>query len=145
MAPVDEPVAIHRTVLETLTVDAMVLADEVETFFHGPEFETMLGGLDPDRRAATSRVAFEIGQRLNGLVQLLVRGEPLPTSPDPAWTPEDEALLAPQPRALAEATRELTGKIERLSISGDPGNAAASPARELQRHIADRLGFQRGE
>ena len=150
MAVTDNPVAIHRTVIEGLTVDAMVLADEVESYFGGDDLESALPCMDAATQAAVARIGLKLATRLNRLVEFLVRAdarhEAAPETVGTAeqlCTAEDTALLPPRARALAEAARQLLERVERLRDLGGIAMPAVSPARALQQRLENALGIAR--
>ncbi len=141
----DSPVAIHRTVVEALTVDAMVLADEVESYFGGEELEFALPLMEPDAQAAIARVALKLATRLNRLVDWLVHHDARTEAPPEAvgsaaqlFSDEDGLELPPRARALAEATRTLFALVEGLH-DHRRATRMESPARALQSRLAASL------
>jgi len=144
------PVILHRTLIEALTIDAMVLADEIETYFGGDDLAVSLASFDVARQAAIAHVGLKLATRINRLVAWLVRGdhanEPPPEAlelSEPFCSDKDANLLSPPARALAGAANEL---FTRVRVLGDPEKmveAIASPARALQASLAERLGLVR--
>jgi len=140
------PIVLHRTLIEGLTIDAMVLADEIETYFGGEELQLALTDMSPQRQALFARVGLKMAGRLNRLVEWLVRrdvrAEILPDEVaigEPICATDECCHLTPPARALAEATTLLFARMEQLH---DPENAVAavsSPARALQARLARRL------
>lgn len=148
MALSDEPVRIHSTLIERLTVDAMVLADEIESYFGGEEFEGNAGMLEPAQQALVARAGLRLSRLVNALVEALARNDAhvLPQAApagDQDWMRAEVAALPPRARALVEATRALTERIEGLQSAGGPTQEAPSPARALQAFLAEQLGIVR--
>ncbi len=145
----DSPVTVHRTVVEALTIDAMVLADEIESYFGGDKLEAALPAMDAARQGAVARVGLKAATRINRLVEWLVQSEMSALKPpesvvpaEPLWTEDDARRLPPTARALAEATTDL---FERAGRMHDPalGVPMVSPARALQDRIAAEMGLRR--
>lgn len=139
----DAPVAIHQTMFETLAVDAMVLADEVETYFEGATFDDEMRRLPSGSQAALARVALKIGKRLAACVEWLIRREgpdaPRVPGEEGMWSAEDELALPPRARALAEAARAVLARVAQLGDIAGPLPPVASPARALQQELRERL------
>ncbi|MDT7934361.1 MAG: hypothetical protein RQ833_07135 [Sphingomonadaceae bacterium] len=138
MAQANAPVQINRSVVEQLMVDAMLLADEAESYFAGEDPE---GGLSVDQHVELACEAFRTVAILKGLVERL--GQPAlpadlePLSPIPDSL--DAAELPPKGRAILAATRALHERVRdfeaRRSALTQFG-VTASPARLLQDRLA---------
>lgn len=142
----DEPVRIHSTLIERLTVDAMVLADEIESYFGGDEFEANAGLLDPAQQAMVARSGLRLSRLVNTLVEALARNDShvLPhtaATSEQDWLRAEVQALPPRARALVEATRALIERIDGLRSPGGPTQDAPSPARALQAFLAEQLGI----
>ena len=141
------PFAVHRSSVEMLAVDAMVLADEIETYFAGDELAAALTTMSDGEHAAMGRVGLVMITRVKRLVDWLGSAEPHLDQPPqaadaeaPTWATADLARVTPEARVFAMATSELFDRLERMR---DPARAAAdmpSPARALQARLAARLG-----
>lgn len=135
-----DPVAITRSRVEQLTIEAMVLADEAETYFAG---EDALDGADQSRVAFAAE-AFRSMFVLRQALDYLARCDEL----DPASPPFEGSLadltdghaLPARARAIVAATRALCERVAdlrpRLPL---PVPVLASPARQLQARLVASL------
>jgi len=134
------PIVLHRTLVEGLTIDAMVLADEIETYFGGEELQLALTDMSPQRQALFARVGLKMAGRLNRLVEWLVRILPHEVAiGEPICAADECCHLTPPARALAEATTLLFARMEQLHDPESAVAAVSSPARALQERLAQRL------
>ena len=146
------PVVLHRTLVEGLTIDAMVLADEIETYFGSEEQELALLQMDSARQALVARLGLKLATRINRLVEWLVRRDDdtpatfeIAASGERLCSLEEASLLPPSARALAEAATQLFARVAQLSGPEGGVVAVSSPARALQDSLADRLGLSLGQ
>jgi regulator of CtrA degradation len=139
------PNRITPKLIDSLYVEAMLLADEARGYFdrHGRD-DRML--LDPILRVGFSCESLKITTRLMHVIAWLLTRRAVEAgelSAGPARTParqlgegpvSDEELLAklPEPAlALVRASRDLYARIERLDRGGASVQPQASPARSL--------------
>lgn len=134
------PVAITRALLETLTIEAMVLADEAESYF-GADDEAR-SAFDADLSIAFACEAFRTAARLKQLVGWLAGhgGEPpvFALADDVSDSP-DFARLPAHARAIVAATHELCERVRRLQRQPEMPEVVPSPARLLQERLVASL------
>jgi regulator of CtrA degradation len=136
--------------IDSLYVEAMVLADEVRAYFD------LSGRSERDAMSPTDRVAFsceslKVTTRLMHMIAWLLSRRAVEVgeiSSVQAREPgrrlgkaadSDPSALARLPhgaRTLIEASRDLYGRIERLDQEADRPSPDASPALNLQRRLA---------
>jgi regulator of CtrA degradation len=129
--------------VDSLYVEAMVLADEARAYFDEYGSNDRLD-LDPVTRVAFSCESLKVTTRLMHIIAWLMTqrareaGEPM--IGDPAErrlgeaAPSDETIIAAMPeqaRALIEASSELYERVRRLDLGGADTGPAPSPARSL--------------
>ena len=139
MASVAEPVAITRALVETLTIEAMVLADEAESYFGTEPGERQ--ALDQDLQVAFACEAFRTAARLKQLVGWLSGSCPATLLSIEASGPELPELprLPARARALVAATLELCERVRRLQNQPAMPPIMISPARVLQERLVASL------
>ena len=141
---------IHRRLIDTLYVDAMVLADEARGYFdEGGRSDRE--GLDPMARVSFSCESLKVTTRLMHVIAWLLTqravdvGEMAPREAldpsrrlGPAPISDLGAVLAmPAPaRALIEASAELYRRVARLDEAQGTESAAPSPVRSMQDRLA---------
>lgn len=143
---------VHRRLIDSLYVEAMVLADEARAYFDdGGRAERAT--LDPMARVVLSCESLKITTRLMHVIAWLLTqkaidaGEMSPEMGDdplralPAGPTTDDETLASMPdgtQALIQASSDLYRRAERIerSRSAPP---AASPARAMFERLATRL------
>lgn len=137
-----DPVVITRALVEQLTIEAMVLADEAESYFSGEE-EPARAELAPELQVAFACEAFRTAARLKQLVDWLARHDPRglavePWPHEPAERLPEHERLPPRARAIVAATHELCERVAALR----PRRATqpvVSPARMLQAQLEAQL------
>ncbi len=134
-----------RRLVDGLYVEAMVLADEVRSYFDdaGQRART---DLDPLDRVVFSCESLKVTTRLMHIIAWLLTQRAIDAgeiAPDDAREPSrrlggavasDEATLAklpPEARALIEVSIELYRRVERLDAGLGEDLVAPSPARRL--------------
>lgn len=143
---------VHRRLIDSMYVDAMVLADEARAYFDdGGRAER--AALDPMARVVLSCESLKITTRLMHIIAWLLTqraidaGEMTPEMGDdpmrslpPGPVTEDDVLstMPAGTQALIRASIDLYRRTERLerSRSAPP---AASPARAMFERLANRL------
>lgn len=141
---------LHRRLIDTLYVDAMVLADEARCYFDD-------GGradreaLDPMARVAFSCESLKVTTRLMHIIAWLLTqravdaGELAPRDaldpsrrlgPAPASDAQARHVMPPLARALIEASAELHRRVALLDDAQADAVAAESPARSMQHRLA---------
>lgn len=136
---------LHRRLVDTLYVDAMVLADEARAYFdEGGRADRE--ALDPMARVSFSCESLKVTTRLMHVIAWLLTqravdaGEMAPREAldpsrrlGPAPVSEMGAVLAmpATARALIEASAELYRRVERLDHAQASEMAAPSPARTM--------------
>jgi len=139
-----EPVRINRSVLEQLAIDAMLLADEAESYFGGEE-DPACATLPVELQVEFACEAFRTTALLKQLVDRLSRPELVGASPPLAEPGAPDSLelqkLPPRARAIVAATRALHARVrdlefQRLAAAASP---LPSPARQLQAHLVASL------
>jgi len=141
---------IHRRLIDSLYVEAMVLADEARGYFD------QVGRDDRDSLSALHRVAFsceslKVTTRLMHIIAWLLTqravdagelapGDALATARRLGDAPEtDHALLADMPAqavAIVEASIDLHRRVARLDQSLDVPTIVESPARTMMDRLA---------
>lgn len=139
-------IAIHATATERLAIDAMVLADEIETYFGSDEVEATMALMDAPGQARVARAGLRLSRLASQLVEQLAHapGSLVPTelTGEQSWMRDDVSALPPRARALVEATRALVDRMRDLQAVGGPTFVVPSPARALQEMLADRLNLK---
>ena len=143
-------VRLHRRLVDTLYVDAMVLADEARGYFD----EAGRGDrsrLDPITRVAFSCESLRVTTRLMHVIawiltqRAVAAGELTPDEAlDPARRlgvavvsdPSVVAQLPPEARQLVEASNDLYRRVARIDTAQAADEPPASPARSMQRRLA---------
>lgn len=141
---------IHRRLIDTLYIDAMVLADEARGYFdEGGKAER--DQLDPMARVSFSCESLKVTTRLMHVIAWLLTqravdaGEMAPRDAlDPsrrlgtAPISERDAVEAMPPFAqgLIEASNDLYRRVERLDQAQAANDAAESPARSMLERLA---------
>ena len=133
--------------VDQLYVEAMVLADEVRSYFDGRGREER-DLLPPARRVAFSCEALKVTTRLMHVIAWLLtrraveageiseregRAPSRRLGHSADSEPCATAQLPEAARALVEASRDLYRRVERLDRENDRSAKAAGPARGLQR------------
>ena len=135
--------------IDSLYVDAMLLADEARSYFdrHGRE-ERM--ALDPIVRVGFSCESLKVTTRLMHVIAWLLTQRAVEAgelTPSQARTParrlgeateSDPVLLARLPEnalALVHASQELYARVKRLEEGSAAGEPQASPARSLMSRL----------
>lgn len=144
MVSVMEPVRINRSVVEQLAIDAMLLADEAESYFGGEE-DPACAAMSVEMQVEFACEAFRTTALLKQLVDRLNRPELVGKEPPLAEAAPADGFelnkLPPRARAIVAATRALHARVRELEtqrlIAATMG--APSPARELQVHLAAAL------
>jgi regulator of CtrA degradation len=147
---IDEPrTRITPKLIDSLYVDAMLLADEARSYFdrHGRD-ERM--ALDPIVRVGFSCESLKVTTRLMHVIAWLLTQRAVEAgelSQDQARTPSrrlgdapesDEALLAKMPEqalALVRASIDLYARVRRVEESAGSTEDAPSPARSLMSRL----------
>jgi regulator of CtrA degradation len=147
---IDEPrTRITPKLIDSLYVDAMLLADEARSYFdrHGRE-ERM--ALDPIIRVGFSCESLKVTTRLMHVIAWLLtqraveagelsQGQARAPGRRLGDAPEsDEAVLAKMPAqalALVRASSDLYARVRRLEENSDSGEETASPARSLMSRL----------
>jgi regulator of CtrA degradation len=147
---IDEPrTRITPKLIDSLYVDAMLLADEARSYFdrHGRE-ERM--ALDPIVRVGFSCESLKVTTRLMHVIAWLLTQRAVEAgelSEAQAQTPSrrlgdapdsDETVLAKIPEqalALVRASSDLYARVRRLEESGAGAEEGASPARSLMSRL----------
>ncbi|WP_084582686.1 DUF1465 family protein [Sphingomonas azotifigens] len=144
-----DAITIHRRLVDSLYVEAMVLADEARGYFD------QLGRDERDALAALSRVAFsceslKVTTRLMHVIAWLLTQRAVDSGelqPDDARTPSrrlgpapetDAAVLADMPMqavAIVQASMDLYRRVARLDSAFDV-SAVPSPARRMLDRLA---------
>lgn len=134
MVSVAEPVRINRSVIEQLTIDAMLLADEAESYFGCEEFVSadMPAELQVEFACEAFRTTATLRQLIERLTQPALVGQPLREVISPLLS--DQSRLPPKARAIVAATRALFDRVvelerQRMDAGQEP---PPSPARLLQ-------------
>lgn len=144
-------VRIHRRLIDTLYVDAMVLADEARSYFdEGGRQEREL--LDPMARVAFSCESLRVTTRLMHVVAWLLTqravdaGEMAPADAlDPSrrlgTAPDSDADTVRQmpagARALIAASNDLYRRVARIDHAQASEGVHISPVRSLQDRLAE--------
>lgn len=139
MAGTESAITIHRSSVESLIVDAMVLIDEVETYF--VDFDDAKGALPAEAQAGLTLAGGRIAARLTKLVDWMVRHDPRFESPPERYGVDDDgdpepSQLPARARALIAAAHALFAQVDGLSDTRSGVVAVESPARALQEHLA---------
>jgi regulator of CtrA degradation len=139
-----EAVSITRGMVEALTIDALLLADEADAYFGSDADRAERERLDPRLQVALACEALRTSSLLKQLLDWLAQGsvdERLPpeglAACDPL--PPEVEELPPRARALAHATRALCRRVSELPRLQPGPQPAVSPARLLQSSLAVRL------
>lgn len=139
-----EAISITRGMVEALTIEALVLADEADAYFAGDEERTERERLEPRLQVAFACEALRTSSLLKQLLDWLAQGAvDSHRAPDalervgPLDSEVDE--LPARARALAQATRALCRRVALLPRRQPAPDAAISPARMLQHSLATRL------
>jgi regulator of CtrA degradation len=132
-------------VVDSLYVEAMVLADEARAYFDRPG-SAERDGLPPLLRVSFSCESLKITTRLMHIVAWLLTRRAIEAGEIPAGAARDHARRLgraddsdpalyrglPEPaRLLIETSRELYRRVQRLDVEADSGEVATSPARGL--------------
>jgi regulator of CtrA degradation len=141
---------IHRRLVDSLYVEAMVLADEARAYFD-------IGGREErDSLEALSRVTFsceslKVTTRLMHIIAWLLTqravdagelapGDALSPSRRLGEAPESDAAILstmpPQAAAIIQSSIELHRRVARLDASLDDPPAEASPARTMMERLS---------
>lgn len=139
-----DPISITRGMVESLTIEALVLADEADAYFAGDEERHERERLEPRLQIAFAGEALRTSSLLKQLLDWLAQGAlDGPCPPDAlqraAPLSPDVDELPPRARALAHATRALWRRVSDLPRLQPAREAAISPARMLQHSLATRL------
>jgi regulator of CtrA degradation len=144
-AMTEQATTIHRRLVDSLYVEAMLLADEARAYFD------VLGRAERDSLEALSRVTFsceslKVTTRLMHIIAWLLTqraveagelapGDALSPSRRLGEAPETEAAtlgtMPAQARAIISTSIELHRRVARLDASLDEPTAEASPARRM--------------
>lgn len=141
---------IHRRLIDTLYVDAMVLADEARSYFdQGGRLER--DALDPIARVAFSCESLKVTTRLMHVIAWLLTqravdsGEMAPREaldpsrrlgPAPVSDATATKVMPPAALALIEASADLYRRVERLDEALAEDEIIASPARSMLDRLA---------
>lgn len=148
MVKSNPPALIARAQVEALTIEAMVLADEAETYFAGAE-DAIGDDLSPELKVAFACEAFRTAQRLKALVGWLAldhdQGHGDRNGHAATWRTEaapacDLKQLPPRARAIVAATHELCQRVAQLQRPPRLDASIASPARLLQERLQASIG-----
>lgn len=140
MVNANDPVRIDRSVIEQLTIDAMLLADEAESYFGG-EDDLASAELSPDLQVEFACEAFRTTTLLKQLVDRLAKPELASRSPTLREPAEPNLIefskLPPRARAIVAATRALYERVrdldeQRALVLSEP---PPSPAKQLQERL----------
>jgi regulator of CtrA degradation len=141
---------IHRRLIDTLYVDAMVLADEARGYFDDAA-KVARDSLDPIARVSFSCESLKVTTRLMHIIAWLLTqravdaGELAPRDaldPSRRLGPEPQsdmvvlATLPPEAQALVMSSEELYRRVARLDASQAEPRPEASPARQLLDRLA---------
>ena len=147
---IDEPRnRITPKLIDSLYVDAMLLADEARSYFDRQGREERMT-LDPIVRVGFSCESLKVTTRLMHVIAWLLTQRAVEAgelSQSQARTParrlgdapeSDEAVLARMPQqalALVRASSDLYARVRRLEESAESVEDAASPARSLMSRL----------
>jgi regulator of CtrA degradation len=141
---------IHRRLIDTLYVDAMVLADEARGYFDDAA-KVARDSLDPIARVSFSCESLKVTTRLMHIIAWLLTqravdaGELAPRDaldPSRRLGPEPQSdivvlgTLPPEAQALVMSSEELYRRVARLDASQAEPTPEASPARQLLDRLA---------
>jgi regulator of CtrA degradation len=142
---------IHRRLIDTLYVDAMVLADEARGYFDDAA-KAARDSLDPIARVSFSCESLKVTTRLMHIIAWLLTqravdaGEIAPREaldpsrrlgPEPQSDSATLSKLPPEARALVESSEELYRRVARLDFSQAEPAPEPSPARQLLDRLAN--------
>lgn len=133
-------ILVHRTVAEALTVEAMVLADELETYL--ADGDSVLEGMDHRAQLSVASAGVAMGARLTRLVDWLVWRDGGGDEVHPLESAEDELdpdQLPPQARALFAAAQSVFSRAAALDQAPRAAVEGSSPARTLQMRLVRSL------
>ncbi len=145
MQSVPPPARIHRRLVDSLYVEAMLLADDARAYFDG-EGREQRDALDAVMRVSFSCEALKVTTRLMHVIAWLLTQRAVDTgelAAHEAATPArrlgsaplpEMAVLAAMPAravALVEASRALYERVERLDAVFDEPAPASSPAHRM--------------
>lgn len=133
-----DSIAIHRSSVETLTVEAMVLLDELESY--SASSDDAIKALTPEAYAIFTHIRLQSVAKLTKMVDWLVRLDAnVGGQPEQAWARVlDPNLdgLPPRARALIAAAQVLFLQVDRLSNVRLGLAPVESPARILQERLS---------
>ncbi|MEG3164070.1 DUF1465 family protein [Sphingomonas sp. PB2P19] len=144
---------LNRRLLDSLYVEAMLLADEARAYFDEAG-RAERDALDPLVRVSFSCESLKVTTRLMHVIawlltQRAVQAGELPARDalDPARRLGDApvteaallAILPPRARSLIQSSTDLHRRVERLDTAQDMPTAADSPVRSMQRRLAAML------
>jgi hypothetical protein len=139
-----EAISITRGMVEALTIEALVLADEADAYFAGDDERAERERLEPRLQVAFACEALRTSSLLKQLLDWLAQGAVDSRRPPdalervaPLGSEVDE--LPARARALAQATRALCRRVADLPRLQPAREIAISPARMLQHSLATRL------
>lgn len=142
MVSANDPVRIDRSAIEQLMIDAMLLADEAESYF--ADEDPACAELPAEVQVEFACEAFRTTSLLKQLIDRLAKPELVGAAHALCQPAEldmrDFARLPPKARAIVAATRALYERVrelegQRAAVTADP---PPSPAKQLQ----DRLKAQ---
>jgi hypothetical protein len=130
--------------VEALTIEALVLADEADAYFAGDLERAERERLEPRLQIAFACEALRTSSLLKQLLDWLAQGAVESRRPPDALARIDALAaevdeLPARARALAHATRALCRRVADLPRLQPACDAAISPARVLQHSLATRL------
>jgi regulator of CtrA degradation len=141
---------IHRRLIDTLYVDAMVLADEARSYFD-QRGRADRDSLDPIARVCFSCESLKVTTRLMHVIAWLLTqravdaGEMAPREAldpsrrlGPAPVSEQEAVetMPMVAQGLIAASTELYRRVERLDLAQSDEEVSSSPARSMFERLA---------
>lgn len=139
----NDPVRIDRSAIEQLTIDAMLLADEAESYF--ADEDPACAELPADVQVDFACEAFRTTSLLKQLIDRLAKPELVGAAPALRQPSDidirDFSRLPPKARAIVAATRTLYERVrelegQRAAVAADP---PPSPAKQLQDRLIAQL------
>ena len=141
---------LHRRLVDSLHVEAMLLADEARSYFDEAG-RAEREALDPLDRVGFSCESLKVTTRLMHIIAWLLTqravdaGELRPRDAlhpsrrlgePPISDPSAVAVLPPRARGLIRASADLHRRVARLDVAQEGAPPAASPVKGLQERLA---------
>jgi len=136
MAETDSAITLHRSAVESMTVEAMVLIDEVETYF--ASLDELTNSFSPDAYVMLKQVGVRLSSGLTRLVDWMVQHGSSAELASERFEAEDEpesASLPARARALIAAAQSLFVRVDALCNLQNGLVDVQSPARLLQDRV----------